>query len=154
MANANKNLVKKTYDEIKNAIKKTRAKQKRENIILDIIFPIGILAYLIIFTLIAIVNKSNSYGFVLTVCSLIVTFCFEGYEWVYLFKENKEKKHSLMPCQLSGALFMFFLIIILCLPNKMSTFENFDNNNLLCAVSVFIYVLLVTIRKIIEDLKA
>lgn len=88
-ANANKNLVKKMYAEIKNAIKEIKAKQKRENIILDIIFPIGILAYLFIFTLIAIVNKSNSYGFVLTVCSLIVTFCFEGYEWVYLFKENK-----------------------------------------------------------------
>lgn len=154
MANANKNLVKKMYTEIKNVIKKTKAKQKRENIIADIFCSLVITVYLFIFTLIAIVDKSNSYGFLLTICSLIVTFCFEGYEWVYLFKENKEKKHSLMPCQLSSAIIILFLIIIIFLPNKMSTFENFDNNNLLCAVSIFIYVLLVTIRKIIEDLRA
>jgi len=91
MANATKNLVKKMNDEIKNAVKKIKAKQKRENIIFDIVCSLAILAYLFVLTLVAIFNKSAGLGFVLTILSLIVTFCFEGYEWVYLFKKNKEK---------------------------------------------------------------
>jgi len=154
MANATKNLVKKMNDEIKNAIKKIKAKQKRENIIFDIVCSLAVLLCLLYFVFGAVVNKTNGYSFALAMLSMIVTFSFEGYEWIYLFKKNKQTKHSLLPCMVSLVLTMFFVCIVVCLQLGISTFENFDNNNLLCALSLFIYVLLVTIRKIIEDLKA
>lgn len=153
MANANKNLVKKMYTEIKNVIKKTRARRKRENVLVDILCSLSMVMYLVIFILIAVIDKTNSYGFVLNVLSIDVTYSFELYEWVYLFKKNKQNKHPLFPFLIAVILLIVLCIIVVCLPQGMSTFENF-NNNLLCAVSLFIYTVLVTIRKIIEDLKA
>lgn len=154
MTNATKNLIKKRDANIQKEKKKIKAKQKRDKINIDIILSTAIFAYLFIFTLIAVINKSNSFGFFLTVMSYIVTISFEGYEWFFLFYKNKEKKHALMPCMLSVILIMIFAVITVCFFNDISAFESFEYNNLLCAILLLIYIFFITLRKIIEDLRS
>lgn len=95
--------------------KQNRKKQKQLELIFSLflglftIFTLGL--YFFLFISKSYTDSSNEMGLILAILSAIVTFEFEIYEWVYLFKKDKSNKHSLIPSICIFITIMVFIII-------------------------------------------
>lgn len=137
---------------LKKQIKKNsniKKKQKLlENSTITIIMALMLLIPLLILFFASFSIHTDEYGIVLTIFSLFVTYSFEIYEWIYLFKKDKSKKHELLP-----SVYSFVLLIVFSAfgYNAFNVSKYIDWNNSICAGSLVIYLILITIRKIILD---
>lgn len=129
---------------------KKRMQKVTEKMITNSIFSIILLFPLLILFLYSIKNSSNEYGIILTIISLIITYSFEIYEWIYVFKKNKNKKYELAPI-----LFSFLIIILFVLVLKIfNVLKYIKWNNLICSGSLLLYIISITLRKNFIDIKA
>ncbi len=139
----------------KKITKENRNKKRKQNVIesseINLIFSIILLPMLCFLFFYSITNASSEYGIIITIISLIVTYSFEAYEWIYLFKKDKSKKHELVPIPFAFIFIIFFIIIVFI--NKDNLFRYKDYNNMICTANLLIYIVLITIRKIIIDIK-
>ena len=139
----------------KKITKENRNKNKRqkaiENIKITLAFSIILLPILCFLFFYSITNASSEYGIIITIISLIITYSFEAYEWIYLLKKDKSKKHELVPIPFAFIFIIFFIIIAYI--NKDNLFIYKDYNNIICTANLLIYIILVTKRKIIIDIK-
>ena len=138
----------------KKAAKENRNKKRKQKItekmITNSIFSIILLFPLLILFLYSIKNSSNEYGIILTIIFLIITYSFEIYEWIYVFKKDKSKKYELAPI-----LFSFLIIILFVLVLKIfNVLKYIKWNNLICSGSLLLYIISITLRKNFIDIKA
>lgn len=132
----------------KRKMEKEKKLNRVQNLQIDIVVSLIMLAYLIVLFGISIVDYSDKMGFILAILSAVVTFCFEGYEWFYLVKKNKSNKHALIPWIYSALLFLGLIVLSIILNVKIETTKW---SNAICSGTLLLYIVFMTIRKIIED---
>lgn len=139
----------------KKITKENRNKKRKQNVIesseINLIFSIILLPMLCFLFFYSITNASSEYGIIITIISLIITYSFEAYEWIYLLKKDKSKKYELTPILFAFIFIIFFIIIVYI--KKDTLFRYKDYNNMICTANLIIYIAFVTLRKIIIDIK-
>lgn len=135
--------------------KENRNKKRKQKVIesseINLIFSIILLPILCFLFFYSITNASSEYGIIITIISLIITYSFEAYEWIYLLKKDKSKKYELTPILFAFIFIIFFIIIVYL--KKDTLFRYKDYNNMICTANLIIYIAFVTLRKIIIDIK-
>ena len=134
---------------------KAEQKRKRKEKIrfytkLNIACSVGILLFSLSLLVFSLITEDEYYNanlsMILAVLSLLVTFSYEVYEWIKMFSSNK----IISTIPLSIAFLLLFLIaIIKFFTNIWDVF--FPYTNLICAITLLIYALLVTIRTIVYN---
>ncbi len=135
---------------------KEQKRKRKEKIkiygILNIMCSIGILLLSLFLSFFSLITEDEYYNanlsMILAVLSLLVTFSYEVYEWIKMFSSNK--KISTIPLSIAFLL-LFFIAIIKFYTNIWDVF--FLYTNLICAITLLIYALLVTIRTIVYNVK-
>lgn len=139
----------------KKISKENRNKKKKQKVIesseINLIFSIILLPILCFLFFYSITNASSEYGIIITIISLIITYSFEAYEWIYLLKKDKSKKYELTPILFAFIFIIFFIITVYL--KKDTLFRYKDYNNMICTANLIIYIAFVTLRKIIIDIK-
>lgn len=139
----------------KKISKENRNKKRKQKVIesseINLIFSIILLPILCFLFFYSITNASSEYGIIITIISLIITYSFEAYEWIYLLKKDKSKKYELTPILFAFIFIIFFIIIVYI--KKDTLFRYKDYNNMICTANLIIYIAFVTLRKIIIDIK-
>lgn len=139
----------------KKISKENRNKKRKQKVIesseINLIFSIILLPILCFLFFYSITNASSEYGIIITIISLIITYSFEAYEWIYLLKKDKSKKYELTPILFAFIFIIFFIIIVYL--KKDTLFRYKDYNNMICTANLIIYIAFVTLRKIIIDIK-
>ena len=105
------------------------------------LIPLGIVLYT------SYKKNTDEISYILAMISLFTSVSFELYEWFYLFgKRDVSKKVLTFPCIIDFVLLMVFSIIYSVYGFNISN----KNINIICVMTLLGYLILVTIRGVIE----
>lgn len=119
----------------------------QENRIVPIMFAVLVLIPLGIAIYAAYKRETDEVAYILAILSLFTSMSFEVYEWYYLLiKKDASKKVLTFPCVIDFILLLIFSIFYTVLDFNVSN----KITNIMCAVTLFCYIILVTMRGIKE----
>ena len=149
MNQTKKGLKKKKAKDIKFS-KSKRKEQFKINIIFNILCSLMLFIIISICLALLISNSTNNsdIGLLLAMISLFVTFAYEIYEWINLKK--KRKNITTIPFLLSG-IFTVLLTMFKVKNIRWKLIINYSNH--ICAITLFGYIIMVTLRTIKINIK-
>ena len=149
MNQTKKGLKKKKAKDIKFS-KSKRKEQFKINIIFNILCSLMLFIIISICLALLISNSTNNsdIGLLLAMISLFVTFAYEIYEWINLKK--KRKNITTIPFLFSG-IFTVLLTMFKLTNIRWKLIINYSNH--ICAITLFGYIIMVTLRTIKINIK-
>lgn len=146
-------------ESIKKDIKEDEGGQRRNKLIkiyVNFLLAIIMIIYAITFTICSFSNFSSKFGFFLAILSLVLTISYEVYEWtisilsLLVHKINKIQK---LYCELNDYPFIASLPVIIAsivitIYLNISNKVNYNKANLVCSITICIYMISMLIRKI------
>lgn len=146
-------------NQTKKGLKKQKSKdiKKEKTNKLKEILTINIISSLSLFVICSILinslfnsdKENTNIGLLLAIISLLISIIFEIYEWYRLI--TKKDKISTIPFMIAD----FFLVIFVVLKEIFPYLWNnlIEYTNIICAVTLLLYIILLTIRIITINLK-